>query len=181
MCIHMRCEMWRLHTCKNMQHMYVCNTCYIHVCSVSPIEGWILVETTTLFYFWIHPEINSLRNANITSITWDVHPIFKKFPPCFQSYGKPWLESLTLDLRNCLKSISQNFEVMWVCTLKFFAPEKRTALRIFTILLCLVYIYVHTCTYTCTHICIYVHIHICVLCMCDAVHTMRRVQCAVRT
>ena len=37
----------------------------------------------------LDPPWNSLRNANITSITWDVHPIFKKFPPCFQSYGKP--------------------------------------------------------------------------------------------
>ena len=59
------------------------------------------------------------------------------------------LESLTLDLRNCLKSISQNFEVMWLhtCT-QAFRTRIESPLCEFLCLFCYVW---YTCTSSCTY------------------------------
>ena len=51
-------------------------------------EGWILVETTTLFYFWIHPEIASEMRTLLVLHGMSTQ-FLKNFHPVFNPTGNP--------------------------------------------------------------------------------------------
>ena len=72
---------YHMHALYQTIHMYQLLYIYhTHAIQCFP-EGWILVETTTLFYFWIHPDRNSLaiyrlrNNANILMLGIILHTI----------------------------------------------------------------------------------------------------------
>ena len=51
-------------------------------------ERWILVETTTLFYFWIHPEIASEMRTLLVLYGMSTQ-FLKNFHPVFNPTGNP--------------------------------------------------------------------------------------------